>query len=58
LEDIIVNNRDKIDVPKINIEEAKNKLLNSNLTYELIESVDGGLTDEEKIVLLKELTKE
>lgn len=58
LEDIIVNNRDKIDVPKINIEEAKNKLLNSNLTYELIESVDKGLTDEEKIILLKELTKE
>lgn len=58
LEDIIANNRDKIDVPKINIEEAKNKLLNSDLTYELIESIDGGLTDEEKIVLLKELTKE
>lgn len=57
LNNIIAENFNKIDIKEINIENAKNKLLNSDLTYELIEWINKELTEEEKIILLKELTK-
>lgn len=56
--DIIAQNFDKIHVPEISIKEAKDKLLNSDFTYELVESLDKTLTEEEKIILLSDLAKD
>lgn len=57
-EDIIAQNFDKIHSTEISVKEAKDKLLNSDFTYELVESLDKALTDEEKIILLSDLAKD
>ena len=58
LEDIIRKNFDKIDTIKINVNDLKDELINTDKPYEIMESINYKLTDEEKITLLKEISDE
>jgi len=58
LEDIVKNNFDSINITKIDVNNIKNELINTNTPYETIESINNQLTDEEKIILLKEISNE
>lgn len=58
LEDIIQNNWDKIEIKNIDVENTKKIFLKWEITSDIIDEVNKQLSQEERIILLKELNKE